>query len=306
MEYKNILLEQRDNIAVLFLNRPNKLNAFTFSMMEEIIAALDSLEADDSVHAVIITGKGRAFCAGADLSSGQDTFNPSFDDFAVQESDLEETLEAFLLLECINAVQESDFRRDSGGILTLRMYKFLKPIVVACNGPAVGIGASMQLAADIRLASDQARFGFVFNNRGIVPDACSSWFLPKIVGISRALELTYSGRIIDAQEALQLNLVSSIHDSENLLSNAVDITKKMVQNSAPVSISLTRQMLWRSLESSGPYDAHVIESKAIDSRGASEDAKEGVSSFLEKRPAEFKNKVSSDMPEFFPWWKDTN
>ena len=285
MDFKNILLEQRENIAVLFLNRPNKLNAFTFSMMEEIINALDSLEADDSVHAVIITGKGRAFCAGADLSSGQDTFNPSFDDFAVQES---------------------DFRRDSGGILTLRMYKFLKPIVVACNGPAVGIGASMQLAADIRLASDQARFGFVFNNRGIVPDACSSWFLPKIVGISRALELTYSGRIIDAQEALQLNLVSSIHDSEKLLSNALDITKKMVQNSAPVSISLTRQMLWRSLESSGPYDAHVIESKAIDSRGASEDAKEGVSSFLEKRPAEFKNKVSSDMPEFFPWWKDTN
>ena len=285
MDFKNILLEQRENIAVLFLNRPNKLNAFTFSMMEEIISALDSLEADDSVQAVIITGKGRAFCAGADLSSGQDTFNPSFDDFAVQES---------------------DFRRDSGGILTLRMYKFLKPIVVACNGPAVGIGASMQLAADIRLASDQARFGFVFNNRGIVPDACSSWFLPKIVGISRALELTYSGRIIDAKEALQLNLVSSIHDSENLLSNAVDITKKMVQNSASVSISLTRQMLWRSLESSGPYDAHVIESKAIDSRGASEDAKEGVSSFLEKRPAEFKNKVSSDMPKFFPWWKDTN
>lgn len=285
MDFKNILLEQRENIAVLFLNRPNKLNAFTFSMMKEIISALDSLERDDSVHAVIITGKGRAFCAGADLSSGQDTFNPSFDDFAVQES---------------------DFRRDSGGILTLRMYKFLKPIVVACNGPAVGIGASMQLAADIRLASDQARFGFVFNNRGIVPDACSSWFLPKIVGISRALELTYSGRIIDAQEALQLNLVSSIHDSEKLLSNALDITKKMVQNSAPVSISLTRQMLWRSLESSGPYDAHVIESKAIDSRGASEDAKEGVSSFLEKRPAEFKNKVSSDMPEFFPWWKDTN
>ena len=285
MDFQNILLEQRDNIAVLFLNRPNKLNAFTFSMMEEIISALDFLEADDSVHAVIITGKGRAFCAGADLSSGQETFNPSFDDFAVQEN---------------------DFRRDSGGILTLRMYKFLKPIVVACNGPAVGIGASMQLAADIRLASDQARFGFVFNNRGIVPDACSSWFLPKIVGISRALELTYSGRIIDAQEALQLNLVSSIHDSENLLSNAVDIAKKMVQNSAPVSISLTRQMLWRSLESSGPYDAHVIESKAIDSRGASEDAKEGVSSFLEKRPAEFKNKVSSDMPEFFPWWKDTN
>ena len=284
MEYKNILLEQQDNIAVLSLNRPNKLNAFTFSMMEEMICALDALEANDSVDALIITGKGRAFCAGADLSSGQETFNPSFDDFAVQES---------------------DFRRDSGGILTLRMYKFLKPIVIACNGPAVGIGASMQLAADVRLASDQARFGFVFNNRGIVPDACSSWFLPKIVGISSALELTYSGRIIDASEALKLNLVSSIHDSENLLDNAIDFTKNMVKNSAPVSIAVTRQMLWRSLEGSGPYDAHIVESKAIDSRGASEDAKEGVSSFLEKRAAEFKNKVSSDMPEFFPWWKDT-
>jgi len=285
VEYKNILLEQQDNIAVLSLNRPNKLNAFTFSMMEEMIIVLDALDADDSVHALIITGKGRAFCAGADLSSGQETFNPSFDDFAVQED---------------------DFRRDSGGILTLRMYKFLKPIVIACNGPAVGIGASMQLAADIRLASDQARFGFVFNNRGIVPDACSSWFLPKIVGISSALELTYSGRIIDASEALKLNLVSSIHDSENLLDNAIDFAKNMVKNSAPVSIAVTRQMLWRSLEGSDPYDAHIVESKAIDSRGASEDANEGVSSFLEKRAAEFKNKVSLDMPEFFPWWKDTN
>jgi len=282
VDYKNILLEQRDNIAVLSLNRPNKLNAFTFSMMEEMIDALDALDADDNIHALIITGKGRAFCAGADLSSGQETFNPSFDDFAVQES---------------------DFRRDSGGILTLRMYKFLKPIVIACNGPAVGIGASMQLAADVRLASDQARFGFVFNNRGIVPDACSSWFLPKIVGISSALELTYSGRIIDASEALKLNLVSSIHDSENLLDNALDFAKNMVKNSAPVSIAVTRQMFWRSLEGSGPYDAHIVESKAIDSRGASEDAKEGVSSFLEKRTAEFKNKVSLDMPSFFPWWK---
>ena len=282
MDYKNILLEQRDNIAVLSLNRPNKLNAFTFSMMEEMIDALDALDADNNIHALIITGKGRAFCAGADLSSGQETFNPSFDDFAVHES---------------------DFRRDSGGILTLRMYKFLKPIVIACNGPAVGIGASMQLAADVRLASDQARFGFVFNNRGIVPDACSSWFLPKIVGISSALELTYSGRIIDASEALKLNLVSSIHDSENLLDNAIDFAKNMVKNSAPVSIAVTRQMLWRSLEGSGPYDAHIVESKAIDSRGASEDAKEGVSSFLEKRAAEFKNKVSEDMPSFFPWWK---
>lgn len=285
MDFKNILLEQRDNIAVLFLNRPNKLNAFTFSMMEEIVNALDIIEADDSFHAVIISGKGRAFCAGADLSSGQDTFNPSFDDFAIEEN---------------------DFRRDSGGILTLRMYKFSKPIVMACNGPAVGIGASMQLAADIRLASDQARFGFVFNNRGIVPDACSSWFLPKIIGISQALELTYSGRIIDAKEALEINLISSIHNPDDLLDDAIEIIQNMVKNSAPVSIALTRQMLWRSLEGSRPYEAHIIESKAIDSRGASEDAKEGVNSFLEKRPAEFKNKISTDMPDFFPWWEDNH
>ena len=282
MDFKTIILEQRDNIAVLFLNRPNTLNAFTFSMMEEIIAALDIIEADDSYHAVLISGKGRAFCAGADLSAGQNTFNPSFDDFAVKEN---------------------DFRRDSGGILTLHMYKFSKPIVVACNGPAVGIGASMQLAADVRLASEAARFGFVFNNRGIVPDACSSWFLPKIVGISQALELTYSGRIINAEEALKLNLVSSVHHADDLLEDALAFTRNMVQNSAPVSIALTRQMIWRSLGSSGPYEAHVIESKAIDSRGSSADAQEGVNSFLEKRAAVFTNKVSTDLPDFFPWWE---
>ena len=193
--------------------------------------------------------------------------------------------------------------RDSGGILTLHMYKFSKPIVVACNGPAVGIGASMQLAADVRLASEAARFGFVFNNRGIVPDACSSWFLPKIVGISQALELTYSGRIINAEEALKLNLVSSVHHADDLLEDALAFTGNMVQNSAPVSIALTRQMLWRSLGSSGPYEAHVIESKAIDSRGSSADAQEGVNSFLEKRAAVFTNKVSTDLPDFFPWWE---
>lgn len=281
MDFKNILLEQRDNIAVLFLNRPEKLNAFTFLMMEEIISALDLIEADDHIKAVVISGKGRAFCAGADLSGGKDTFNPSFDDFAVQED---------------------DFRRDSGGILTLRMYKFLKPIIVACNGPAVGIGASMQLPGDIRIASKNSKFGFVFNNRGIVPDACSSWFLPRIVGISKALDLTYSGRLIDSREALDISLISSIHEPENLIEDALNIAHVLVEKSAPVSIALTRQMLWRSLGQSNPYEAHVIESKAIDSRGASEDAKEGVNSFLEKRPAKFKNLVSSDMPKFFPWW----
>ncbi len=283
MDFSTIKLERHENLALLFLNRPEKLNAFTFLMMEELICAFDLIEEDDTFNAVIISGIGRGFCAGADLSSGKNTFNPSFDNFAVQED---------------------DFRRDSGGILTLRMYKFLKPIIFACNGPAVGIGASMQLPGDIRIASEDARFGFVFNNRGIVPDACSSWFLPKIVGISKALDLTFSGRIIDSKEALDIALISSIHKPENLINDAKKIAQELVEKSAPVSIAMTRQMLWRSFGQAAPYEAHVIESKAIDSRGASDDAKEGVNSFLEKRPARFKNLISSDMPDFFPWWED--
>lgn len=283
MDFSTIKLERHENLALLFLNRPEKLNAFTFLMMEELICAFDLIEEDDTFNAVIISGIGRGFCAGADLSSGKNTFNPSFDNFAVLED---------------------DFRRDSGGILTLRMYKFLKPIIFACNGPAVGIGASMQLPGDIRIASEDARFGFVFNNRGIVPDACSSWFLPKIVGISKALDLTFSGRIIDSKEALDIALISSIHKPENLINDAKKIAQELVEKSAPVSIAITRQMLWRSFGQAAPYEAHVIESKAIDSRGASDDAKEGVNSFLEKRPARFKNLISSDMPDFFPWWED--
>tara|TARA_B100001029_G_scaffold23238_1_gene15897 strand:- start:2229 stop:3086 length:858 start_codon:yes stop_codon:yes gene_type:complete len=285
MDFKTITLEQHKNLAVVFLNRPEKLNAFTFQMMEELISALDEIEKNDGLNAVIISGNGRAFCAGADLSSGKNTFNPTFDDFAVNQE---------------------DYRRDSGGILTLRMYKFLKPIIFACNGPAVGIGASMQLPGDIRIASENARFGFVFNNRGIVPDACSSWFLPKIVGISKALDLTFSGRIIDSQEALDISLISSIHKSEDLINDAKKIAQELIEKSAPISIAITRQMLWRSFGQAEPYEAHVIESKAIDSRGASDDAKEGVNSFLEKRPAKFKNLISSDMPDFFPWWEDKN
>ena len=283
MDFSTIKLEIHKNLALLLLNRPEKLYAFTFLKMEELICAFDLIEEDDTFNAVIISGIGRGLCAGADLSSGKNTFNPSFDNFAVQED---------------------DFRRDSGGILTLRMYKFLKPIIFACNGPAVGIGASMQLPGDIRIASEDARFGFVFNNRGIVPDACSSWFLPKIVGISKALDLTFSGRIIDSKEALDIALISSIHKPENLINDAKKIAQELVEKSASVSIAITRQMLWRSFGQAAPYEAHVIESKAIDSRGASDDAKEGVNSFLEKRPARFKNLISSDMPDFFPWWED--
>ena len=283
MSFKTITIEQHDNVAVLLLNRPEKLNAFTMLMLEELLSAFDTIEADDNLKAVIISGAGRAFCAGADLSSGKNTFNPSFDTFGKKEG---------------------DYRRDTGGILALRMYKFLKPIIFACNGPAVGVGASMQLPGDIRIASDNARYGFVFNNRGITPDACSSWFLPKIIGISKALDLTFSGRIIGSQEALDLSLISSIHKPENLISDALNIAQELVEKSAPISIAITRQMLWRSFSQSEPYDAHVIESKAMDSRGASDDAKEGVNSFLEKRPAKFTNLISSDMPDFFPWWDD--
>ena len=224
MTFKTITIEQHENLAVLLLNRPEKLNAFTFLMMEEMISALDTIEADDSLKAVIISGAGRAFCAGADLSSGKDTFNPSFDNFAVKED---------------------DFRRDSGGILTLRMYKFLKPIIFACNGPAVGIGASMQLPGDIRIASEDAKFGFVFNNRGIVPDACSSWFLPKIVGISKALDLTFSGRILESKAALEISLISSIHKPETLLDDAINLAQKLVEKYALTSIAITSKMHWR-------------------------------------------------------------
>ena len=282
MSEEKVLFEDHGKVAVIKINRPDSRNALDSETVLLINKCTEQAK-DKKYRAVVLTGAGSAFCAGADLSSGKDTFNPSFDTFGVKED---------------------DFRRDSGGILTLRMFKFLKPIIFACNGPAVGVGASMQLAGDIRIASEDARFGFVFANRGIVPDACSSWFLPKIVGISKALELTFSGRIIESREALDISLISSLHKPENLMNDAINIAQGLVERSAPISIALTRQMLWRSFSQSDPYDAHVIESKAMDSRGASDDAKEGVNSFLEKRSAKFKNKITSDLPDFFPWWED--
>ena len=278
MDYKHISYERVDNIALITLNRPEKLNAFTLRMMNELCSAFDQIDADDQVKAALITGAGRAFCAGADLSSGEDTFVDKFD---TQDS------------------YPEDYNKDAGGILTLRMFRSLKPIVTACNGASVGVGATMQLAADIRLASTKARFGFVFLNRGIVNDASSSWFLPKIVGISKALELCYSGRIIDAQEASDIGLVSHIFEHEEMLDQSIDFCKNLTQGSAPVSVALARRLFWSSLGDDGPERSHELESQFISSRGKSGDAKEGVKSFLEKRDAEFPNKVSKDLPNDF-------
>ena len=280
--YKTIHFTEDDSIGLITLNRPEKLNAFNAKMMAEMLDVFDLIDSKDSIKAVIITGEGRAFCAGADLSAGADTFNSEFD---------------------TSAEFSEDFRRDSGGILTLRMYNCLKPIVIACNGDAVGIGASLQLAADIRVASTASRFGFVFAKRGIVPDACSSWFLPRIVGISKALELCFSGEIFSAEDAFKFGMVNYLFEPDELLNASKEIAKKLFSNTAPVSVALTRHMIWDMSSATSPEDAHIIDSKAIDSRGASKDAAEGVMSFLEKREAEYKNKISTDMPSFFPWRK---
>ena len=280
LDFKSIIFSEEDSIGFITLNRPEKLNAFNQLMLTELLNAFDYIDNKDSIKAVIITGAGRAFCAGADLSAGEDTFNSEFDN----SSDYKE-----------------DFKRDSGGLLTLRMYKCLKPILIACNGDAVGIGATMQLAADIRIASKSSRYGFPFARRGIAPDACSSWFLPKIVGISKSLEWCYSGEIFSAQHAYDAGLVSYLFEPEDLLNETIKIAGKFMVNSSPVSIALTRQMIWDLSSKDSPEDAHIIDSKVIASRGASDDAKEGVMSFLEKRSANFNDRVSKKMPSFFPW-----
>jgi enoyl-CoA hydratase/carnithine racemase len=283
--FETLLLDVEDGIATITLNRPDKLNAFTSQMMLDLIAAFDATDADDAVKVVIITGAGRAFCAGADLSSGGQTF-----DYAARgEAAREET-------------RIGDVFRDGGGRVTLRIFDSLKPVIAAVNGPAVGIGATMQLAMDIRIASDTARFGFVFSRRGIAPEACSSWFLPRIVGISQALEWCYSGRVFPAQEALDGGLVRSLHAPEDLLPAARAIARDIVDNTAPVSVSLIRQLMWRGLTASHPMEAHRADSRAITARGRAGDAREGVASFLEKRQPIYPDKVSTDLPDVWPYW----
>jgi enoyl-CoA hydratase/carnithine racemase len=285
MAYEALLYDAVDGILTLTLNRPEKLNAFTDTMARELMDAFDRADADDAIRAVIVTGAGRAFCAGADLSAGAATFDaaargrarPDIDDPSI---------------------------RDTGGRVTLRIFQSLKPVIAAVNGPAVGIGVTMQLAMDMRLASEAARFGFVFARRGIVPEAASSWFLPRIVGLPTALEWCFTGRVFPAAEALQAGLVRSVHAPDDLLPAARALAREIADNTAPVSVALTRQMLWRLSAARDPMEAHRIDSRAIFTRGMGPDAAEGVTSFLEKRTPHYPMEVSKDMPGFFPWWQE--
>ena len=280
MSYSTILYEVEDNILTITLNRPEALNAFNNEMLFELIDACDKADADDNVKAIIITGAGRGFCAGADLSGGGNAF-----DYDSRED------------------KENGLSRDGGGRLTLRLYELNKPIIAAINGPAVGVGVTMTLPMDIRLASTNAKFGFVFARRGIVPEACSSYFLPRVVGISKALEWCYSGKVFPASEAMEGGLLRSLHEPEDLLVEARKIAAEIADNTSAVSITLVRHMMWKMLGADHPMEAHKIDSRGIYHRGKSPDSKEGVVSFLEKRPADFPGKVSTDMPEFFPWWE---
>ena len=282
MEYTQIRYEVAEHIATITLDRPDKLNAFTNRMMREVIDAFDRVDADDDVRAVIVTGAGRAFCAGADLSSGGETFAKGGSD--------EQTAVGI--------------PRDGGGLVSLRIFECKKPVIGAINGPAVGVGITMTLPMDIRLASESARIGFVFNRRGILPEACSSWFLPRVVGISQALEWCYSGRVFPAAEALAGGLVRSVHAADELLPAARAIAAEIAAETAPVSIALTRQLMWRMLGESHPMAAHRADSRGIVERGRSADATEGVTSFLEKRSPVFPDRVSDALPDLFPHWED--
>ena len=282
MEFQDILYEVSEGIATITLNRPDKLNAFTGRMMHEIISALDITDADDDVKVVIFTGAGRAYCAGADLSSGGDTFSKGGSDVQTKQG----------------------VPRDGGGLVSLRIFNSQKPVIGAINGAAVGVGVTMTLPMDFRLASDTAKFGFVFAKRGIVPEACSSYFLPRLVGISQATEWVYTGRVFGAEEALAGGLVRSVHSGDDLMKTARVIAREIVDNTAPVSVAMSRRMLWQMLGASHPMEAHRADSRGIMERGRSADSKEGVMSFLEKRPAVYPDKVSDGLPDIFPQWQE--
>ena len=281
-EYTQIRYEVSDSIATVTLARPEKMNAFTGVMMRELLDVFDVIDADDAVRAVIVTGDGKAFCAGADLSSGAKTFD---------DGDWSST-------------SDDSVRRDGGGQVTLRIFACKKPVIAAINGAAVGIGATMTLPMDVRLASSAARIGFVFTRRGIVPEACSSWFLPRVVGISRAAEWVYTGRILSADEAHEGDLVRTVYAPDELLPAARMLAREIADNTSGVSVALSRQMLWRMLGADHPMQAHRVDSRAIQLRGRSADALEGVTSFLEKRPAKFSDSVAASLPDVFPEWQD--
>ncbi len=289
--FSTISLATDEGIATITLDRPERMNAFTDQMMTDLIAAFDATDADDAVRAVIVTGAGKAFCAGADLASGDATFNYARrggDDGPVQADGSVDFAHAAV--------------RDTGGRVALRIFASLKPVIGAINGAAVGIGATMQLPMDFRLASDTARFGFVFARRGIVPEAASSWFLPRLVGIGQALDWCYSGRVFGAEEALKGGLVRSLHAPGDLLPAARALALELTAHSAPVSVAMTRRMMWTMLGAAHPMDAHRIDSRGVWVRGGSADAKEGVTSFLEKRDAMFSDGVSEQWPLAADWF----
>jgi len=279
MHFEQITYEVERGVATITLNRPEKLNASTGLMESEIIKACELVDADDAVRVVVVTGAGRGFCAGQELSSGEG--------------------EGFL-----HGSTSMDEHRDGGGIVVLRIFELKKPIIAAINGAAVGFGATMTLAMDIRIASEKAKMGFVFNRRGITPDGCSSWFLSKIVGISRTMEWVLTGRIFPASEALQGGLVSRVVPAEQLLPTTMELAREIAENTAPVSVALSRQLFWRMLGADHPMEAHKIESKCVFYTSESADSREGVAAFLEKRPPRFSMRPSTQMPDFYPWWKE--
>jgi enoyl-CoA hydratase/carnithine racemase len=280
MGFEQITTEVADRVLTITLNRPDRLNAWTATMGRELIEAFDQADADDEVAAIIVTGAGRAYCAGADLAGGGETF------------------------DWRDRAPAGSVPRDNGGQFTLRVFASKKPVIAAINGPAVGVGATMTLPMDIRLAADDARMGFVFARRGIVPEACSSWFLPRVVGVSRAMEWVATGRVFSAQEGLDAGLLRSVHPAGELLDAAHDLAREIVENSAPVSVALARRMLWTMLGAEHPMLAHRADSRGMFSRGKSADAVEGVTSFLEKRPARFTDRVSDGLPDVFPGWSE--
>lgn len=281
VDFTEITYDVDGPVATITLHRPDRLNAFTITMQREMNAAFDLVDAADDVRAVIVTGAGRGFCAGADLGVGGESFDA--DSTGVKASD-------------------HTYPRDFGGLLTLRIFECTKPVIAAINGPAVGIGITMTLPMDIRLAADSAKFGFVFAGRGIVPEAASSWFLPRVVGINRALEWSMTARVFGAEEALAGGLVRSIHPPDELLPAARELAEEIATNAAPVSVALTRQMMWKMLGADHPMEAHKIDSRGVYSTGRSPDAFEGVTAFLEKRPPRWTMRPSADMPEWYPWW----
>ena len=290
MNYETLQCRLENRIFTLTLNRPGKLNAFTVRMADELIDAFGSASADDAVGAIVVTGAGKAFCAGMDLGGNGNVFGLD-EDMRPTMADLNDRFDDSAIVDGV---------RDTGGRVALAIFDCKKPVIAAINGPAIGVGATLTLAMDVRLASENARFGFVFGKIGIVPDACSSWFLPRVVGIAKALEWTLSAEIFDAAEALRCNLVAEVLAAENLLERAYGLARLMTSGRSAVSTALIRQMMYRNSGLAHPMQAHKIESLGVFYTSMA-DGKEGVAAFIDKRPPEFASRASQ-MPDFYPWW----